>query len=97
MTVTRSDRLTATVTGQPSPAAPIVTAAWSALRAALAAAPRHWQDAVDLADRAASLVGCRPSLCDELLAAAADTGLLVTRTRNGTQQVRAVQPKEDPQ
>lgn len=95
MTVNRSERLTATVAGQPNPAAPVVAAAWSALRAALAASPEAWLDAVDLADRAADLIDCRPSLCDELLLAAAETGHVVTRTRNGSQQVRAVQPKED--
>ena len=95
MTVNPSQRLAATVAGQPSPAAPIVTAAWSALRAALAASPRKWHDAVDLADRAAALIDCRPSLCDELLLAAVETGHLSTRTRNGSQQVRVAQSKED--
>lgn len=94
--MTRGSRLTATVAGQPSHAAPIVGAAWAALRAALLVAPGRWHDSLDLADRVAALLDCRPALCDELILTAADAGLIETRTHLGVEQVRVTEQEETP-
>lgn len=89
MTTKPRSNLEAVVTGRPVEVAPVVTALWSALAATLRLAPRKWRNAHDLADDAAALIGCRPSLADELIATAADLGHLERHaTPRGDHMVR---------